>query len=91
MFVFGDEMNQEAAFLEVAKSVVQIWSEVLEISDVPLDIDFLLLGGDSLAAMMCISRIRKQFDCEFLTEDFFLEGANVMQFAKEIACGLESD
>lgn len=32
---------------------------------------FVDLGGDSLAAMLCISRIRKEFGVELSVEDFF--------------------
>jgi yersiniabactin nonribosomal peptide synthetase len=53
--------------------VAEIFKEVLECGSVSLDDEFLQLGGDSMSAMLCISRIRAQFKVELSVEDFFTD------------------
>ncbi|MBB5058838.1 acyl carrier protein [Granulicella aggregans] len=58
------------SFSAVCQYVCQLWSEVLRVDDVALDSHFLDLGGDSLSAMLCISRIRSAYGIELSFEDF---------------------
>lgn len=49
-----------------------MWSEILEMADVGPDESFIELGGDSIAATLCINRIYKAFGCE-ISFAMFLE------------------
>jgi len=49
----------------------EIFAEVLRLDRVNSDDIFLDLGGDSLSAILCISRIRAAFGVELFIEDFF--------------------
>ena len=66
------------------EKVLEIWLEVLNQSSVGLHEGFLELGGDSLSAMVCISRIRSTFGVEVPLEEFFLDQATVSDFARLI-------
>jgi surfactin family lipopeptide synthetase C len=78
-----NEPGQRSA-TTTAQQMKSIWTEVLKIRDLSLDDEFGDLGGDSLAAMLCISRIRDQFNVEFTVEDFFLDHATIADFSKRI-------
>ena len=66
---------------EIEKILSTIWMEVLEKPDIDRSVSFLDLGGDSLNAMSCISRIHKVFGVEFTLDEFFLDDATILQFA----------
>lgn len=74
-----------SAHTETEKTLVQIWSEVLNTEKISIYDDFLGLGGDSLAAMRCINRIIATFGVEVPLDLFLLESANIAQVAAEIA------
>ena len=74
-----------SAHTEIERTLVQIWSEVLNTEEISIYDDFLGLGGDSLAAMRCINRIIATFGVEVPLELFLLESANIAQIASEIA------
>ena len=74
-----------SAHTETERTLVQIWSEVLNTEEISIDDDFLGLGGDSLAAMRCINRIIATFGVEVSLELFLLESANIARIASEIA------
>lgn len=67
------------------RTLVQIWSEVLNTEEINIHDDFLGLGGDSLAAMRCINRIIAMFGVEVPLDLFLLESATIAQVASEIA------
>jgi acyl carrier protein len=69
---------------ETQAKLIQIWMEVLQVSRVGPHDNFLDLGGDSLSAMLCISRIQDSFGIEFDLEEFFLDQATVSAFARKI-------
>ncbi|HZU31066.1 MAG TPA: phosphopantetheine-binding protein [Candidatus Angelobacter sp.] len=73
------------AYTEAEKTLLQIWSEVLNTDQIGIHDDFLSLGGDSLAAMRCINRIIATFGVEVPLELFLLESATIAQVASEIA------
>ena len=73
------------AHAETEKSLLQIWSEVLNTDQISIHDDFLGLGGDSLAAMRCINRIIATFGVEVPLDLFLLESATIAQVALEIA------
>jgi acyl carrier protein len=70
---------------ETERTLLQIWSEVLNTEQIGIYDDFLNLGGDSLAAMRCINRIVATFGVEIPLELFLLDSANIAQVASEIA------
>lgn len=74
-----------SAHTEPERTLVQIWSEVLNTDQISIHDDFLGLGGDSLAAMRCINRIIAMFGVEIPLELFLLESATIAQIASEIA------
>jgi len=65
-------------------ALLEIWKDVLEIPVIGTNDEFLDLGGDSLAAMMCISRVRRTLDYELMVEDFFADHATIATFASAI-------
>lgn len=68
----------------VETEVKDIWAKALRVSDISVREDFFQLGGDSLAAMVCISRMKSAFGVEFSIEDFFGDEATVSSFAASI-------
>lgn len=76
--------NQERSGNSTEQRVRAIWEEVLEIPGISNDVQFLELGGDSLSAMLCISRMRKLLNVEFTIEDFFMESSTLSDFTKII-------
>jgi acyl carrier protein len=74
-----------AAHSETENTLLQIWSEVLNIGDIGIHDEFLNLGGDSLAAMRCINRISATFGVELPLDLFLLESAHIAKVASEIA------
>jgi len=46
------------------KTLVQLWREILELSNVGIEDNFLALGGDSLLATKLVTRIRANFNIE---------------------------
>ncbi len=69
---------------ETQARVREIWIDVLELREFDSLSTFLDLGGDSLAAMRCISRIRTAFDVELTVGDFLLDSATVAVLAELI-------
>lgn len=74
-----------SAHTETERSLLQIWSEVLNTNQIGIHDDFLGLGGDSLAAMRCINRIIATFGVEVPLDLFLIESATIAQVASEIA------
>lgn len=68
---------------EVQQSLAKIWQEVLGISEIKLDDEFLRLGGDSVLATLIHSRIRKAFDVD-LSFVVFLDSPTIRAMAKSI-------
>ena len=82
-----DSMNGSpapSAHAETERTLVQIWSEVLNTAPIGIYDDFLSLGGDSLAATRCINRVIAAFGVEVPLELFLLNSANIAQVASEI-------
>jgi hypothetical protein len=69
---------------ETEHSLLEIWEAVLQIPLIEVNAEFIDLGGDSLSAMMCISRVRKIFPYEIPLIDFFADGATIARFAAAI-------
>lgn len=73
-----------SAHTEIEGTLLQIWSEVLNIDQISIHDDFLSLGGDSLAAMRCMNRIIATFSVEVPLDLFLLKSATIAQVASEI-------
>jgi acyl-coenzyme A synthetase/AMP-(fatty) acid ligase/acyl carrier protein len=67
----------------IARGLAAIWSSILGVSGVTLSDEFLELGGDSIRAMQCLSRIRGVFGVEVSLDSFF-EFANFGQLVQHI-------
>jgi acyl carrier protein len=76
--------SEAPRYSEIEKRMVQDWMEVLQLSEIDVHDQFLDLGGDSLAAILCISRMRSAFGVEFPIDAFFLDDATISNFARMI-------
>lgn len=56
---------------EMEETIAEIWQRVLGIENIGINDDFLELGGDSLAALQLMSRLRETFDVEPPLARFF--------------------
>ena len=68
----------------IERQLTQDWMEILHLNEVGIHDHFFDLGGDSLAAMRCIFRMRSTFGVELSLEEFFIEEATIANFAKSI-------
>ena len=87
----NDQFENTSSPRDTETELIAIWREVLGLGSFGSSDSFLELGGDSLAAMLCISRIRSTFDVEFELTDFFLDDATVSGFAANIERSLMND
>jgi phthiocerol/phenolphthiocerol synthesis type-I polyketide synthase E len=67
----------------VEARIVEIWQELLGVDRIGVDDDFFLLGGNSLAGLQILSRLRADFDVELPLKSFF-EARTVAAMAVEI-------
>ncbi|NES72899.1 MAG: hypothetical protein F6K24_50740, partial [Okeania sp. SIO2D1] len=56
---------------ELERQIVQIWQEIVGVSQVGVYDNFFELGGNSLLATQVISRLRQAFDNELTLQDLF--------------------
>lgn len=77
------------------QQVLEIWSDVLQLrkpfAENCIHTTFFDLGGDSLAAMLCVSRIRDAFGVAFTFEDLLLSDATVITLASTVDQCLAED
>ncbi len=66
---------------ETETKLLAIWTDVLDNPNIAVDDGFLELGGDSLSAMMCMSRITKTFGVEIPLEYFFMDDGTISKLA----------
>jgi acyl carrier protein len=69
----------------IEKKLLAIWSAILASDSIGVEDDFLSLGGDSLAAMRCINRVRAELDVELPLELFLIESASIADVARAVA------
>jgi Phosphopantetheine attachment site len=62
----------------------EIWSEILNTAPIGVHDQFLDLGGESIVATRCRSRIRSTFRVDLPLSVFFGEAASVAQMARMI-------
>ncbi|HEU4507241.1 MAG TPA: amino acid adenylation domain-containing protein [Pyrinomonadaceae bacterium] len=67
--------------------MAQIWSEVLQLSDVGVDDNFFALGGHSLLVMQVIARVRKAFQIELPLRSLF-ESPTIARLAQRVETAL---
>ena len=63
--------------------IAEIWQELLGLDRVGVDDDYFLLGGNSLAGLQILSKMRAEFDVELPLKTFF-EARTVAAMAEEI-------
>jgi len=86
---FSNRQSEAGGLKEVETKLARMWSSILNDergggAGISRDDKFLDVGGDSLLAIVCISRMREAFGVEFTIEEFFFEDATVSTFAKSI-------
>jgi acyl transferase domain-containing protein/thioesterase domain-containing protein len=63
-----------AADNPVEEYLVEQWSELLGVPDVPVDVDFFALGGHSLLAARLVARVNKRFGAKLGLADLLAAG-----------------
>jgi|HubBroStandDraft_4_1064222.scaffolds.fasta_scaffold185894_1 acyl carrier protein len=78
--------STNVSLADVETALLSIWQDALPLpsEEITKDVSFIGLGGDSLSAMTCISKIRGAFSLEFDILDFFVDDSTISAFAKNI-------
>ena len=61
----------------ITEALVDICRQVLARPDLTQDDDFIAMGGDSLSAAICLSRIWHRYKIEIPIDEFLVEPAGV--------------
>jgi glycopeptidolipid biosynthesis protein len=77
-------MTSSLPSTETEIRLAAIFQAALNRDSVGYDDGFIDIGGDSMSAMLCISRIRTAFHVELTVEDFFLDTGSVRTIAGQI-------
>lgn len=80
----AEKLNRPLTPDEIRMQVRRIWQEVLELDQTIDQQNFLDAGGDSLSAMLFISRLRMICGVEFTIEDLFMEDATVGHLIEDV-------
>ena len=75
------EDNSRRILSDSEERLREIWVGVFQRQDIGLDESFVKIGGDSLIAILCISRIRKVFGVECTIEEFLMDRSSISDFA----------
>jgi acyl carrier protein len=88
-----EEISRGPKLFDVEKSLVSIWGHALRLPTEQIDREssFFALGGDSLSAMLCITRIRSMYSLQFDLVDFFLDTSTVSEFSQRIFASMNGD
>jgi amino acid adenylation domain-containing protein len=74
----GSDQNAKEVALTLPASIesviADIWGELLKVPQVGVDDNFFALGGDSLLAIQCVSRLRDKIAIRLTLTDFFENG-----------------
>jgi amino acid adenylation domain-containing protein len=57
--------------VSIESVIAHVWAEVLKVTQVGVDENFFALGGDSLMAIQCVSRLRDKIAIRLTLTDFF--------------------
>lgn len=68
--------------------VGRIWAELLKVPEVRDSDHFVEMGGDSIAAMMCVARIGTEFGVDVPVAALFLDDTTLQVFAGIIESAL---
>ena len=83
------EHRRQAKFIAprttVEKKLARIWMDVLNVEHVGIDDRFFDLGGDSLASVQCMARIRDEFAFEQFSPEIFLYAPTLAEMAQFIS------
>ena len=79
-----DTIVPQSQYTGTEQKIMAIWKDVLSVSTLSIHDHFVDLGGDSLAAMLCISRLRDAFGVEFGIDEFFWDHATIAEFSAAI-------
>jgi amino acid adenylation domain-containing protein len=80
----SDQKAEEVASTlpaSIESAVADVWAELLKLPQVGVDDNFFALGGDSLLAIQCISRLRDKNAIRLTLTDFFEHGTVAEQAA----------
>lgn len=69
---------------DTQKALKRIWSDALQTDDVSIHKDFIELGGDSLSAMLSISRVKAMFGVELRIRDVLSNELTIFKLAEKI-------
>lgn len=65
----------------ITERVRAMWAEVLNVKTIADRDHFVELGGDSIAATVCINAVNAEFDVEIPQEALYLEETSFIRFA----------
>ena len=80
----GDQNAEDVALTlpaSIESAIADIWAELLKVPQVGVDDNFFALGGDSLLAIQCVSRLREKIAIRLTLTDFFENGTVAEQAA----------
>ena len=69
---------------DVATHLMAIWTELLKVPQVAGSDNFVELGGDSIAATMCINRIRAELGVDIPVTTLLFEDATFESLVTEV-------
>lgn len=75
----------------VQDTLIEVWREILRYQTIPMNRSFFDLGGDSLSAMLCLSRIRRRFGIQMGLEDLLADNATLPFLTEAILRALSCD
>ncbi len=73
--------DESTLLASIETAIAEIWSEVLKVPQVRGDDNFFALGGDSLLAIQCVSRLRDKIAVRLTLTDVFERGTVTEQAA----------
>lgn len=88
----GDTRSQstDTELNSVETQIAMIWRDVLQVPEVRLEDNFVELGGDSIAATLCLNRLRRTIDHDVLVSTLLAPEMTLQQFATLVS-GASSD
>jgi nonribosomal peptide synthetase DhbF len=69
---------------QTERILLEIWSAILNIEGICVDDHFLEIGGDSLAAMRCINRIKATFGTDVPLQMLFSDPGSISGVAAHL-------
>jgi acyl carrier protein len=72
----------------IEQRLLAIWSETLDLDPIAADDTFVELGGDSIAATLCLNRIQTEFGVEVPVDALLLDAVSVRELADRIAASV---